>query len=158
MTTKEFILKEIERSMNDLFRSARAMSDEQLNLKVGEGCRSALELLQECAQSLKWPAGLLGDEGASSFTPEAFQKAMEERASWKSAADCEQAARSNFKEAAEFIGGYDDSDLDREIDLPFAPDLRLSVAQILGSPAWNMNYHLGQINFIQTTYGDMEMH
>lgn len=158
MTTKDFIIKEIERSMNDLFRSARAMSNEQLNLKVGESCRSALELLQECAQSLKWPSGLLAGGGASSFTPEAFQKAMEERASWKTAADCEQAARENWKETIEFIRGYDEADLDREIDLPFAPDLRLSVAAILASPAWNMNYHLGQINFIQTTYGDMAMH
>ena len=61
-------------------------------------------------------------------------------------------------ETLDYIENYPEGDLDRMIALPFMPDLKLSVAEILASPYWNLTYHLGQINFIQTTYGDMEMH
>jgi hypothetical protein len=34
----------------------------------------------------------------------------------------------------------------------------MTLAEVLGLPAWNMTYHLGQINQIQLVLGDREMH
>ena len=158
MTAKELIAIQIERAVTDLFRSAKAMPEDRLNAKSAESCRSPLELLQECAQSLKWAPMLLKSDGPPNFDPEAFEKARQERAQWTTIDACEEAARKILAETLDYIENYPESDLDRMIALPFMPDLKLSVAEILASPYWNLTYHLGQINFIQTTYGDMEMH
>jgi hypothetical protein len=157
MTVKHLAIDMITRSVNDLFRSAKAMPEDKLTWRSGESCRTALEYLQECAQSLSWPKNLL-QPGGPNFDPEMFQKAMEERAQWTTVEACESAARKNLAETTEFIRDYPEDDLDRKISLPFMPDLTLSAAELLVSPYWNMTYHLGQINFIQLMYGDKEMH
>lgn len=158
MTTKDLIIKTIDRSLGDLFRSARAIPADKLDWKPAETNRSPLELLQECAQSLKWPQFMVQPHAFSGDTTEIMEKARLERESWTTVDACESAARANWEETKKFIADYPESDLDREIALPFAPDLRLSVAEILASPYWNMSYHLGQLNYVQLMYGDKEMH
>src|SRR5262245_4855463 len=111
MTVKELAVRIVEKSVTDLFRSAKAMPEEKLNWRPAESCRTALEYLQECAQSVKWPISLLSPEGFQ-FNPEMFQKAMEERAQWTTLEACEKAARNNLAEVTEFIRSYPEDDLD----------------------------------------------
>jgi len=157
MTAKSLIITLIGKALDDLFRTAKAMPQDKLTWQCGGECRTALQLLQECAQSMKWPQSLLNPEGFS-FDSETMEKAMAERAQWTTAEDCERAARANWQDTKAFIENYPEEDLDRVMALPFGPDLKLTVAEILGSPYWNMTYHLGQINYIQLMYGDKEMH
>lgn len=157
MTTKELIALLNEKAIEDLFRSARAMPEEKLSWRCADTSRTVLEILQECAQSVKWPQAL-SSPGGGPPDADAYAKALAERESWTTVDACEKAAQDNWVEAKEYIQNYPEDDLDRRIDLPFAPGLTLSVAEILASPYWNMTYHLGQINFVQTMYGDREMH
>lgn len=157
MTPQELIAIQIAKSVEDLFRSARAMPDDKLDWKPSDTARSALDMLQECAQSLKWPQTILESDGTA-FDQEAFEKARQERAQWTTVALCEEAARRNLTETIEYVKSYPDDDLNRVVPLPFAPELKPTVAEILASPYWNLTYHLGQINYLQTMYGDKEMH
>ena len=157
MTTKELAARLVETGMESLFRSARAMPEDKLTWRAGEDCRTALEYLQECAQSLKWPETLLNLDKRP-LGPEAFEAARQERAGWTSLQACEDAARANLPTTLAYIRDYPEGDLDRVIELPFMPDLKMTVLEILCSPYWNATYHLGQINFIQLMYGDKEMH
>lgn len=157
ITTKEFLILQLQRAVDDLFRSARAMPEEKLTWQTSETSRTPLDILQECAQSLKWPQHLLRDI-TETPTTEAFQAMQTERAQWTTIDACESAARKNLAETIEFIKSYPEDDLNRVISLPFVPNLNLTVAEILASPYWNLTYHLGQINYVQTMYGDREMH
>ncbi len=158
MTAKELMIRTIDRSLSDLFRNARAMPEDKLVWKPAEANRSGLEILQECAQSLAWPRTMLKPGAFSGDMSEAFAAAQSERESWTTVEACEQAARAKWVETRQFILDYPEDDLDRQIPLPFAPDLVLSVAEILSSPYWNLTYHLGQLNYVQLMYGDREMH
>lgn len=134
------------------------MPADKLEWKPSETNRSAMELLQECAQSLGWPQFMLKENAFAGDPAEAFEKARLERAAWTTIDACEKAAMDNWAETKRFIAEYPEGDLDREIELPFAPDLKLTVAEILASPYWNLTYHLGQLNYVQLMYGDRDMH
>jgi hypothetical protein len=46
----------------------------------------------------------------------------------------------------------------KTIHLPFRGGMDMTVLQIMSLMVWNCNYHEGQICYIQTLYGDKDMH
>ena len=56
------------------------------------------------------------------------------------------------------VAAIPDAALEREITLPFGGGTVMTLADALGLPAWNMTYHLGQINLIGLMLGDRRMH
>ena len=47
------------------------------------------------------------------------------------------------------------------MELPFGPGGSMkpfTIAEMADYPRWNFTYHLGQIGYIQTLYGDNAMH
>ena len=73
------------------------------------------------------------------------------------AATCEAKLRAHLELFVEEVRAFDPADLDVEIWLPFAGGMQQKMADVMAYPYWNIVYHLGQINFIQTLYGDTEM-
>lgn len=157
MTAKELIAICLRSAVDNLFRSAQGMPEDKLNWRVGDQTRTPLELLQECAQSLKWPESLLSKPEIT-FDPEQYEQSLKERRAWNTIDLCENAARRNLEATLAYVRDYPDNDLDRKITLPFAQGIVVTVGEILLSPYWNCVYHLGQINFVQTMYGDTDMH
>jgi hypothetical protein len=51
-----------------------------------------------------------------------------------------------------------DADLDVEHPLPWNADAKMTTADMMFFPYWNLVYHVGQINYIQLLLGDTEMH
>ena len=51
-----------------------------------------------------------------------------------------------------------DADLDKKRWLPYDGGRDFTMPEMMDYPRWNFNYHLGQIAYIQTLYGDKEMH
>ncbi len=152
MLLKDFLCLQLSRAVDDLFRSARAMPPEKLAWQASETSRTPSDILRECALSLKWPQSILSGTDLNS------QPAQGEEEQEMDLDACEALARKNLTETIDFIRSYPEDDLDRVISLPFAPELNLTVAEILASPYWNITYHLGQINYVQMAYGDREMH
>ncbi len=56
------------------------------------------------------------------------------------------------------IQAFPTEHLDDTITLPFGGGMTKSFAEIMFMAYWNMAYHEGQINYIQTLYGDKDMH
>jgi hypothetical protein len=52
------------------------------------------------------------------------------------------------------IIAFPEAEMNDEITLPWGT---YTLAAVMGFPAWNLNYHFGQINYIQTLYGDFSM-
>jgi hypothetical protein len=142
----------------NIFRSARAMPKDKLTWAVLDEGRSVLDLLQECAQSPSWFDGILRNRGMEKFDEVDMKAALEQRNSWKTLDDCEEACLQFSENLYKTIENFPDNSLEEEIQLPFSENFVASFADICMFQYWNLVYHLGQINFIQTLYGDKDMH
>jgi hypothetical protein len=157
MHYKDQLIRLTQQSAEDFIRAIRAIPEDKLNWKVLDAGRSPMDLFQEVAQAPTYPIGMLEKRSAPDFNPETFGKLKEARAAWDTLDKCETALRENLTSLFAAIRAFPDEDLSHEIDLPFAENLRRSMADIMAYPYWNNSYHLGQISFIQTLYGDWEM-
>lgn len=158
MRFQDQIVTATERAVDDLFRSARSMPEDKLHWTPHESKRSAMEILQECAQAPGWFSGMLIARSMPDLSDDAFEKARAERSQWKTLDECERVCRENTAKLCEIIRSYPDEDLGIMIHIPFGGGMDRSLADVAMFHLWNLNYHLGQINYIQTLYGDYEMH
>lgn len=88
------------------------------------------------------------------FTPEM----MEEYETNKNALDLDGAVsllRENTEKLCEAIRSVPDEKLGEQMKF-WGPE-PWSVAGVLNYHNWNMTYHIGQVNYIQTLYGDKDM-
>jgi uncharacterized damage-inducible protein DinB len=138
--------------------SARAMPEGKLTLSVLDEGRTALDLLQECAQSPMWFAQILENRAAPEFDEAAWEEATKQCQQWQMLDACEQACKENSEMLYKIIQTFLDEELLNEISLPFGENFVASFADICMFQYWNLTYHWGQINFIQTLYGDKDMH
>lgn len=158
MSYQDSAIEMTRQAIDDLFRVTRAMPADKLEWKPLEAGRSALEQLQECAQAPSWFAPLLVNKVFPDFDPEQMKKAREASSQWKTIDECERVCRENSEKLFDVIRDFPDADLPVTIHLPFGGGMDRSLRQVILFHHWNLVYHLGQINYIQTLYGDMEMH
>lgn len=159
MHYQEQVIRMTKSATEGLFRAARAMPADKLTWKVLDQGRSALDLLKECAQSPAWFGSILKNQSPPpDFTEADMAAAQKQRDQWKTLADCEKACKASSESLYAVIKGFPDKDLSKEIKLPWGENFTASMADIAMFQYWNLVYHLGQINFIQTLYGDKEMH
>lgn len=155
MRVQDLAIQMTQRILEDLFVAARAMPPEKLEWRPLEMGRSALDQLQECAQALQFAPAMIRNEGSLVLTPEFLEQARQERRTWTALEVCEQHARANALVFYEAVRALPDSSLPQLVELPFGT---FRMSEILFGQYWNMLYHYGQINYIQTLYGDYEMH
>ena len=86
---------------------------------------------------------------------EAFKKETE---SWTTAEICHTICLEKLELLYEAVRNIPDSQLAETKWLPYDGGRDFTYAEMLEYPRWNFNYHLGQIAYIQTLYGDKEMH
>jgi len=139
-----------------LFRVARAVPEDKLNWKPMDNGRTVLDQLQECAQSATFFAGLFNPESEQDLSPEATEARKRERQSWTTIDQCEAACNANSAPLYEAIRQIPDERLEETIELPWGETA--TIADALAFQYWNLVYHHGQINYLQTLYGDFEMH
>jgi len=158
MTMQEFIAKGTKDAGDSLFRTVRAMPEDKLNWKPAETSRSALDQLQECAQAVQMFIAMVKDHKAPDFSPELYEKAKEVRKQWDTVDKCEKVFWENTNAFIAAIRDVRDEDLGIQITIPFGKGWVATLAEVMNFHVWNLTYHVGQINYIQTLYGDMDMH
>lgn len=158
MRYQDFIIQITKQVGDDLFRSVKSMPPDKLTWRpLGEG-RSALDILQECAQGAKSLSMLLSDN-MEMPDDEKMAAWQEEREAWTSVEDCEKAYEENIQTSLRVIRETPDERLDQMIPHPYGKSgEKWSVAEALLSIYWHYTYHLGQIDYIQTLYGDRSVH
>ncbi len=120
--------------------------------------RSTLSQMQEIAVSGAWFIPLIRDLKAPEFDAHAIEESKRLRAKNDTLSKCVDAARENTSSLCAVIESVPDSELEREMTLPFGGGMTVTLADILAMHWWNMTYHLGQINQIQLMLGDKVMH
>lgn len=156
MTYQEQIIRLTESGNRDFLRSVRATAEDKLEWKALDEGRTVLGMAQECAQSALWFAIMLEKRTGTPFPMDDYPKMQAERAAW-SLDDCERIMQENTERLAAATRATPDEDLEQVLTLPWG-DIKASLADIMAYHYWNVTYHLGQVNFIQTLYGDKEMH
>lgn len=157
MDVKETLIAGSQGALENVIRAIRAMPEDKLQWKPLDMGRSAMEQFQEVAQSPLWAVGLLKTMKFE-LDPERMEKMRAEREAWTTVDQCEKAARENAELLFDSIRSFPSEDMGKTIHLPFRGGMDMTVLQIMSLMVWNCNYHEGQICYIQTLYGDKDMH
>lgn len=154
MNYAEHVEDVTQNSVTNLFRTARATPADKLNWKPGEEGQSILEIIQDATRR----ANLFGPvmQGtAEPLTPERIQMAMEQSSQWTTLDACEvkmQEALQQFYVELRKIDNFDDI-----VILPFG-GAEMSKAHFSLMAFQTFMYFTGQVNYVQTLYGDHERH
>lgn len=157
MDAKTWIIHETQKQVEALYRYAKATPDDKLTWIPAEGCRSVLDMCQECAQAPDWANSLLNDRKLFDMDARFIAEARKERAQWD-LEDCERVCRERTDRLIKTIQNFPTEDLEQTIFLPFGGGREWTFAEIMGLHHWNLCYHVGQIAYCQRMYGDLEPH
>ena len=158
MRYQDQIVKVTQRALDDVCRAALAVPEDKLEwCPVGE-MRPVLNQMQEIAVSATFFLPLVKTGVAPEFDAAARKKAAELQRSFDTLEKCIIEARRSVAVLCQAIGAVPDAELEKEVIVPFGGGVTMTTADVLGSAAWNMTYHLGQINQIQLMLGDKQMH
>lgn len=154
MRIQDLIVRQTQRALDDVLRAIEALPEDKRDWKPGEGARSALDQLREMAWAPRFYMPYLGSGEAGAGHEEIRAKAREE-VSYEVGRDL---ALKATGELCAMIANVPDDRLEDEVTLPMGGGMVMTLAEVLGIHYWNLVYHQGQINYIQTLLGDREMH
>jgi hypothetical protein len=158
MSYQDTIIAATENAIETIFRTARAMPADKLEWSpLGEG-RTVLDQLQECAQSPEWFMHMITERKFPDISPEDMAAGREARKQWATIDECEKVCRENSAKLYEVMRAVPESDFMIIVHLPFGGGMDMPIMGLMTAHHWNLTYHVGQINYIQTLYGDKEMH
>lgn len=158
MRYQDQVVRLTQKALDDVCRSALAVPADKANWSPMGDVRPILSQMQEIAVGAKWFLPIVQDMRMTERGQDHIREAMEEAASLETIESCVEKARTTTTELCRAIADFPDGALEDEITLPFGGGLTVSMADLLHLHAWNMTYHLGQINQIQLMLGDREMH
>jgi len=144
LTIQEYVARATERKAQDLLDAARAVPEDKQGSQILGLGRSVIDIVAECAITNKMSIALLRDRRWDEAGCEARQKAHAALDTLDKACD---ALAENTAALAAAIRALPDDQLELEVTLPGETS---TVADDMLHAYWNMSYHEGQINYIQT--------
>lgn len=152
MGAVQLLINMTEAAVDMLFASARRMPADRLVWKPLDQGRSSLDQLQECASVPDLHMQMIDPEIPGPFR--GLEESYEYRQRWTTLDQCEAACREATARWVVFVRSLSEERLGEIITVPWGS---APVGVVTGLHYWNLVYHLGQINYIQTLYGDREM-
>jgi len=154
---QDLIIEENNDATEAFFRAVRKMPADKLDWKPTDSARSALEIAKEVALSTIWPMGLMTPGAKFEMTPEIMAEFTQKRDAIASLDEAESTARAGLEALNKEVAAIPDDHLTQTAWLPFGKTNDWPIHQVAGIYASNARYHIGQINYIQTCYGDHSM-
>lgn len=156
MNLQEHAIHVAKEAADEAFRYAKAVPGDKLEWSPLKEGRTVLSMCREMAKTPDWAYQVLTGENPMDDSGREEQKA--EMESWKTVNECEEACRAKLVRLELLYKAMPDSQLVETRWLPFNGGRDHTFLEMLEYPRWNFTYHLGQIAYIQTLYGDKEMH
>ncbi len=162
-TIQEFVAEELQRTMDDLMAALLALPEEKRQWSPLEKGRTALDQVAECAVTNKYIAVIIEcacvPNGRENLTPET-RAALNDAEAWNSekaglARDTDTvtaALQENTRRLIDAILAAPTASLDTEVKLPWE---KTALSSVIAYPWWNMSYHEGQINYIDTLHSQL---
>ena len=157
MTAQELIALNNISNTNSLFKAAHKVPGDKVDWKPLDSGRSVLDMCQECALSPNWVMALLASDKPFEMTPEIMQEYKLAKEALTTLEACEKLAHENVAKLNELVSNFPDSKLGDTLAVSMWPGGQMPVTEALQLHNWNVSYHTGQINYIQTLYGDTGM-
>lgn len=152
MKIQDYMIDATKAAAAEVFRYAKTVPADKRDWQP-EGARSVSNLAWEMAMCPTWAYDLIdGREEGNSSSPglDPTQPLSVE--------EYEKECNARIEKLAELYPTLSDERLKETKWLPFDGGRDFTVLEMMDYPRWNFNYHLGQICYIQTMYGDKEMH
>ena len=158
MRIQEYLVRQIQASLDDVVRAARAVPEDKLDWSAGGLARSVLSQMQEIAVSGAFFLPVIRDGSMPELDDHGRRELLRLRQSYDTLDKCIDAAQAGNAALCAVVMDLPDARLDEEVWLPLGGGMNLTVAEVIGKHSWNLIYHLGQINQIQLMLGDRAMH
>ncbi len=152
MTVMQLAASRTQRAVNDLVAAARSTQPDKLEwIPMGEA-RTILDQLTECViANIKW-TNILRTRQYDNVSPEVWEQTT---TACDTLPNILAKLQQSGTELVAAISGIPEEETGDEIPTPWGP---YSLADCCLHAYWNMVYHEGQINYVQTLYGDTEEH
>ena len=137
-----------------LARALLAMPEEKQVWSPLEEGRTALNMVAECAVINRFGARVLRERVVPPLDSESYAA---EVADLDTADKAVEALHSSVEELGNAIESLPNDLLETNVQLPW-DEQPSTLGEATLMAYWNMVYHLGQVNYVQTLYGDREMH
>ncbi len=158
MNEKLLIIQMTELVQRHFLTLLRETSPEKLDWQIHENGRSMIQIAREVAQSPVIVALILRQRGVEFYDAETGLEFLRDRQTMETLQDCENELEQNWNVLREEILALPDELLEHKICLRNRPGRPYSMLEVMAFHHWNTLYHLGQVAYIQTLYGDQEMH
>jgi glutathione S-transferase len=158
MRVQDYIADNTMAALESFIRNVEALPADKLDWKPEPTSRSALSMLAEIGSTGVLLMQTMRTMQAPAMDSEAVKRAQEVRAQLNTLDRARDAARSRTQEYCEVVRSLDDSSLAQMVDMPWAEGMRWSIADVAGFHHWNLVWHTGQVAYIQSLLGDVEMH
>lgn len=158
MRLQNQLVRMTQKALDDLIRAVEAMPEDKLDWSPAPTSRSALNQLKEVAVSTRYLCGLLREGKAPDGESHGAASVGAQMGEITTVSQAKERAREGTAELCSLIVAYPDDKLDEDVVLPFGGGIRMTMADCLGLHYWNLTYHCGQVNYVQTILGDLRMH
>jgi len=150
MRLQEAVALRTERAAEEFLSAIARVPDDKLEWSPNGDARTPLDILQECGRVNERWAEMLETGQWITWKQDHIQDLIARTSTRESAVAYFSAATERFVAAVRDLP-------DARLDEPFtAPWRTASTAEWLMHALWHISYHEGQINYIQTLYGDWE--
>jgi len=157
MKYQDYMIKQISAAAEEFFKGAKAVPGDKLEWSPLDQGRSVLALCREIAMTPTWGADVV-ENVPHEFNEEAIAKIEAEQSQWKSVEACEAEFNGRMERLKSVYAAIPDEGLSNTRWLPYDGGRDFTVEEMMDYPRWNLNYHTGQVAYIQILYGDKEMH
>lgn len=155
MKIQDLIVRQTQKALGDFLRAVESLPEDRRNWSPVDGVRSAMSMVQEVAVVPGYHLRLIAGQGVPPELHAELQAKAAQLVEFELGREAVMAATTELCQA---ILAFPDDRLDDEVTLPFGPGVAFTMAEVLGLHYWNLVYHLGQVNYIQTALGDRVMH
>ncbi|QYK54138.1 MAG: hypothetical protein KF824_04390 [Fimbriimonadaceae bacterium] len=155
MKIQDLTVRQTQKALGDFLRAVESLPEDRRDWSPVEVVRSAMSMVQEVAVVPEFHLRLISGQGVP---PELHAELQAKAAQLRDFESGREAALHATSELCQAILSFPDDRLDDEVTLPFGPGVVFTMAEVIGLHYWNLVYHFGQVNYIQTALGDREMH
>jgi len=139
------------------FKYADAVPADKLEWAPLDGGRSVMSLVQELAMTPTWQLISL-DGPPVEWSTETWEQQQAIMSEWNTIALCRAQFDERFAKLEAFIREIPEEKFTDTKWLPYDGGRDFTILEMLDYTRWNCTYHQGQIAYIQTLYGDKDMH
>jgi uncharacterized damage-inducible protein DinB len=156
MRIQDYVIDNARTAGQEAFRYAAAVPADKLSWSP-DGARSVLGMCQELAVCPTWAIDTIVEEEPD-YNEEAMTAQRVMLASWDTVETCRSQFEERFEKWADLVAAMRDEQLAKTKWLRYDGGRDFTYLEMLDYVRWNSTYHLGQIAYIQTLYGDKEMY